>query len=55
MKQFHSTGVHETAGGALQVYCNEDEFYCSKCELDDSTTLGMDNQGMVTWKDYCKI
>lgn len=47
-KEVHSAGVHETAGGALKVYSEEEELdYCPKCELDAKISYGADTQDLV--------
>ena len=30
-KEIHSSGVHESEGGSLKIYSEEDEFSCPKC------------------------
>lgn len=34
-KEIHSSGVHETEGGSLKVYCEDDAFICPKCNKDE--------------------
>ena len=33
-KEIHSSGVHQSQGGCVKVYCDADEFNCPNCDLN---------------------
>ena len=39
-QEIRSDGVHVSAAGAVSVFCDEDEFFCSNChEVEDVVSI----------------